>query len=111
MSAQRYPLFAPLCVSMGLPRPVEEYKFHPTRRWEFDFAWPEYRLALEVDGGLYMGYHGKKSRHSGGTGQLKDMEKFNAAAVLGWRVLKFTPQQLMTSTTILTIRQCFQPQQ
>jgi hypothetical protein len=32
------------------------------------------------------------------------MEKFNAAAEMGWVVLKFTPQQLMTHDTIVTLR-------
>jgi len=105
MSKQRYPMFAPLCVSMGLPRPVAELKFHPERKWRFDFAWPEYRIALEVDGSLWT-----KGRHSTGSGIIASMEKFNAAAVLGWRVLKFTPQQLMTTATLGTIGQCFYAQ-
>jgi very-short-patch-repair endonuclease len=97
-------MFPALCVSMGLPKPVAEHKFSPTRRWSLDFAWPEYKLGLEVDGAIFS--HG---RHSRGSGIIGDMEKFNAAAVMGWRVIKFTPQQIMTSATILTIRQCLYP--
>ena len=67
---------------------MEEYRFHPTRRWRFDFARPDIRLAIEIDGGVWSG-----GRHSGGAGQIKDMEKGNAAVALGWQILHFTPQQ------------------
>lgn len=32
----------------GLPAPVTEHRFHPVRRWRFDFAWPDEHLALEI---------------------------------------------------------------
>ena len=93
-----------ICVTLGVQKPVEEHRFHQSRRWSFDFAWPEYKLALEVDGAIW-----SKGRHSRGSGIIGDMEKFNAAAELGWRVIKFTPQQLRTSSTILTIKNCLYP--
>jgi very-short-patch-repair endonuclease len=80
--------------SMGLPAPVLEYKFHPTRKWRFDYAWPELRIALEVEGGVWTG-----GRHTRGSGFLKDVKKYNAAAALGWRVLRCTPSELMTLAT------------
>lgn len=75
----------------GLPKPVTEYAFHPERGWRFDFAWPEYKLALEVDGGVYTG-----GRHVQPQGFLKDKEKFNNAAPLGWRILYCTPRSLVS---------------
>ena len=60
-----------------------EYVFHPTRKWRFDFAIPSAMLAIEVDGGLFRG-----GRHNTGKGMLADMEKFNEALCLGWRVLR-----------------------
>jgi very-short-patch-repair endonuclease len=68
-----------------------EYRFHNTRKWRFDFACSTRKLAIEIDGGIWSG-----GRHSGGIGQIKDMEKLNTAAILGWRVLRFTPQQTQT---------------
>jgi len=65
-----------------------ELPFHSSRKWRFDYAFPAYKVAIEVDGGVYTG-----GRHSGGKGQVNDMEKLNAAAVLGWRVLRYTPDQ------------------
>lgn len=79
--------------------PVREYRFHPTRKWRFDYAIPVLKIAIECDGGVWTG-----GRHVSPQGYLKDMEKFNAAAELGWVVLKFTPQNLVTSGTIETLR-------
>lgn len=83
-----YPLVG-LCRAAGLPEPVPEYRFHPHRKWRFDYAWPLHRLALEVDGGVWT-----QGRHTRGSGFLGDMLKFNNATLLGWRVLRYTPQQL-----------------
>jgi hypothetical protein len=74
----------------GLPAgAVAEYRFHSRRRWRFDYAWPAARIALEIEGGVWT--HG---RHTRGKGFVGDMEKYNAAALAGWRVLRVTPQQV-----------------
>lgn len=72
-----------------VPAPVTEYRFHPVRRWRFDYAWPEISLALEVDGGGFV-----QGRHGRGTGIEKDCEKYNAALVEGWKVLRVTPRHV-----------------
>lgn len=64
--------------------PEREYRFHPKRRWRFDFAFPEQRVAVEVEGGVFV-----NGRHSRGAGMLADMEKYNAAAEAGWVVLRY----------------------
>jgi very-short-patch-repair endonuclease len=69
----------------GLEGPLEEYRFHPKRRWRFDFAWPQRRLAVELEGGIFV--HG---RHVRARGYDNDCEKYNEAQLLGWRVLRFT---------------------
>ena len=68
-----------------LPTPVREFRFHPTRKWRFDFAWPENRISLEIDGATWTG-----GRHTRGSGYEADAEKLNEAAVLGWRVFRAT---------------------
>lgn len=74
----------------GLPAGgVAEYRFHPKRRWRFDWAWPDARVALEIEGGAWTG-----GRHTRGKGFIGDMEKYNNAALLGWRVLRVTPSQV-----------------
>ena len=66
----------------------KEYKFHPTRKWRFDYAIPEIKIAIEVEGGIF-----SNGRHTRGLGYLKDMEKYNEATILGWSLLRYTPQQ------------------
>lgn len=78
---------------------VREYRFHDTRKWRFDYAIPALKIAVECDGGVWTG-----GRHVSPQGYIRDMEKFNEAAVLGWVVLKFTPQQLITAATIDKLR-------
>lgn len=75
-----------------------EWQFHPTRRWRFDYAITKYRIAIEIDGGVFT-----NGRHSGGVGQLKDFEKMNAAVVCGWVVLHYTPEQRQHWQTIQEI--------
>lgn len=58
----------------------------PYRRWRFDFAIPAALLAIEVDGGMFAG-----GRHGGQPSVVRDLEKLNAAAMLGWRILRVTP--------------------
>ena len=63
---------------------VSEYKFHETRQWRFDIAIPSLKIAIE-----YEGIMSRKSRHTTVTGYTKDCEKYNAATIAGWRVLRY----------------------
>jgi very-short-patch-repair endonuclease len=72
-----------------LPEPVREYRFHPVRRWRFDFAWPGCLVAAEVEGGQWV-----NGRHVRGGGFEGDAEKYNEAALLGWTVFRFTRQMV-----------------
>jgi very-short-patch-repair endonuclease len=82
-----------------LPAPQREHRFASDRLWRFDFAWPEQKLAVEVEGGIFTA-----GRHSRGTGLLADMEKYNRAALDGWRVLRFFTDQVVDGTAIAVIR-------
>jgi len=77
--------FAQQVALVGLPEPVREYQFAPPRRWRFDFAWPERKIAVEVEGGIWA-----NGRHTRGSGFEKDAVKYNEAAALGWSVYRFT---------------------
>lgn len=72
-----------------IPTPEKEFKFHPVRRWRFDYAWISRKVAVEIDGGIWT-----RGRHSRGAGMLQDNEKLNEAQRLDWKVFRFTPQQL-----------------
>lgn len=80
-----------------------EYRFCE-RKWRFDFAFPEKKIAVEVEGGIYSG-----GRHTRGYGFIADMEKYNTAAELGWRVFRFTPQQIKTGKPLEKIESFFYP--
>lgn len=75
--------------------PEREFRFHDTRRWRFDFAFPDRKLAVEVEGGTYT-----NGRHTRGSGYEKDLEKYNTAARLGWTVLRYTTGQVIKGTAI-----------
>lgn len=68
----------------------EEYTFHPERKWRFDWAIPALKIAIEYEGGIFMA-EGNKGHGSVG-GILRDIEKYNEATVLGWRVIRVSPK-------------------
>lgn len=78
---------------------VKEYRFHPTRKWRFDYAIPEYKIALEVEGGVWT-----RGRHTSPKGFLGDIEKYNTATLMGWRVFRTTPDELYKLSTINLIK-------
>ena len=72
-------------------QPEREYLFHPTRQWRFDFAFPEEKIAVEIEGW---------GRHQSFSGFEDDCEKYNSAAKLGWRVFRYTPAMVMRGDAI-----------
>jgi len=77
----------------------KEFKFHSSRKWRFDYAILEFKIAIEIDGGIWT-----NGRHTRGKGYLNDMEKFNVASSLGWLILKFTPNNQYSLKTIELIK-------
>lgn len=86
----------------GIPAPVEEFRFYPERKWRADFAWPEYRLLLEVDGGAFVA-----GRHNRGVGFIKDMEKQNFMTLSGYSFFRFTPKDLMNGYAARMVKTWF----
>lgn len=74
-----------------LKTPVAELMFAKPRKWRFDYAFLDWKIALEIDGGLFLKGGG---RHNRGASMLKDYEKLNTAACMGWKVIHLTPQQV-----------------
>lgn len=96
-------IFVQLCAKVLGSSPVKEYRFHESRMWRFDYAFPQHLIALEVEGGVHTG-----GRHIRPRGFLNDMEKYNAAAVAGWRVLRCTPSTLTTTATFELIKKAME---
>lgn len=75
-----------------------EYLFHPIRKWRFDYAIPQYLIAIEIDGGVY-----SQGRHTRGKGFENDCEKINEAYLMGWIVLRFSTGMLKKEITVINI--------
>lgn len=87
----------------GIPEPVREYRWAALevggtgkglrarleaaglQDWRLDFAWPDARIALEVEGGVW-----SRGRHVRPAGFLGDVRKYNTLAMRGWTLLRVT---------------------
>jgi very-short-patch-repair endonuclease len=69
----------------GGPELDAEFRFHPERKWRFDFAHQPSKTAIEIEGGVWNG------RHTRGGGFQSDAEKYFEAHIRGWRVVRLTP--------------------
>lgn len=83
----------------GLPTPEREYRFDPVRLWLLDFAWPAFKLAVEVEGLTYAG-----GRHQRIAGFEKDEEKYNALELAGWTLLRFSGRTIRSAFAVRTIQ-------
>lgn len=85
-------------------RPELQFRFHPERRWRLDFAFPDVRVGVELDGGIFAAENGGEiGKHARGAGRCADMEKRNAAAELGWLILNYGPPHVRTGEAALQI--------
>ena len=55
-------------------------------------------ILVEVEGGIWSG-----GRHTRGKGYLGDMEKYNAATVMGYRLIRFSTEQVKSGLAIQQI--------
>jgi very-short-patch-repair endonuclease len=73
----------------------QEFKFHPGRKWRADFHLIDKRILVEVEGGIW-----SNGRHTRGKGYIGDMEKYNAATMLGYQVIRFSTEQVKSGVAI-----------
>ena len=76
-----------------------QHRYVPGRRFRADFALPAYRLLIEVVGGVYT-----RQAHGSVTGVLKDIDRLNRGTILGWRMLRVTPQMVEDGTAKEMVR-------
>lgn len=78
----------------------KEHKFHPYRDWRFDYILlppiaPDLaevpKVAIEIEGGIHT-----QGRHVRGTGYARDLVKYREAAAMGWRVYRFSTEEVLT---------------
>lgn len=105
MNTRRFDLADTLALHMAahrLPLAIRDYRAIPDRKFLCDLAWPEIKLAVEVDGGEFM-----RGRHSRGAGMASDCEKQNLLVFAGWRCLRFTGGQVRDGSAIATLKRWF----
>lgn len=112
-----------------MPAWETEYRFDPVRRWRFDFAWPTFRIAMEIEGGAHgrsiIVHAGKMAtkggpvaikpgtrfrlggRHNTGPGLEADLEKYNRAILGGWLLLRATPTHVRDGHALAILREAF----
>ena len=79
----------------GMPAPETEYIFYSKRRWRIDYAWPDVKLAIEIEGGVY-----SKGRHVRPRGFVGDLEKYNMLTECGWVLLRYQPGKKKNDITV-----------
>jgi very-short-patch-repair endonuclease len=79
-----------------------EYQFAKSigRKWRADFAFHSSRLLVEIEGGIWV-----QGRHGRGAGMMKDMDKYNAATLLNWRLLRFSPSHVKSGLALKAIEE------
>ena len=85
-----------------IPIPEFEHKFHPTRKWRFDMAFMKDKVAVEVEGAIWV-----QGRHTRGSGFAKDMEKYNEATFYGWKVLRFSTNDVKSGVALKFLKKYF----
>lgn len=82
-----------------IPTPMAEYKFNPKRKFRFDFAWPDYLFAVEIEGGIWI-----NGRHNTGIGFENDCIKYQDGILLGWDIYRVTGGMIKSGMAINTIK-------
>lgn len=65
------------------PALEKEHYFHPERQWRSDYLHRPTMTLIELEGGAY-----SNGRHTRGKGFIEDIFKYNAATMLGYRVVR-----------------------
>lgn len=88
--------FERMVLRYSLPIPYREYNFH---RYRFDFAWPKLKVAVEIDGGTYIG-----GNHVKGKAYHRDCKKHNLAQLEGWVLLRADKDMSGTDEFLCQVR-------
>ena len=94
-------VFKSACAAM-FPGMEQEYRFIHNRQWRFDMAWPKYKIACEIEGGIWV-----RGRHTRGKGYESDCEKYSTAAIDGWVVVRVTPGMISSGKALQFLEAAF----
>lgn len=85
----------------GLPPFRQNFRFYLGRKFEIDIAWPDHRVGCEINGGVW---NSKTGAHGSPLKILRDLEKSNLLVMEGWKVLRFTPDQVRAGEAIAGLK-------
>jgi len=88
------------CKAMKFPVPCRNFRFMRDRKFEIDFAWPQWLIGVEIQGGIWLAGGGAHSRPAQ---ILRDLVKHNLLIERGWRVWEFTPDQVISGEAVQSI--------
>jgi very-short-patch-repair endonuclease len=83
--------------AIGILRPTPEFQFDDVRKWRFDFAWPDVRIAIEIEGGIS---DRRPGRHMRARGYQDDLDKYNTGASYGWRIFRFSSKDIQENRPV-----------
>ena len=86
-----YEIFVAILKEKIKIEPLKEFKFHDKRRWRIDYCWPEQKLAVEIEGGIWI-----NGGHNRGKIYKSNVEKYNEIVLCGYDLLRFVPDNLLT---------------
>lgn len=89
-----------------LPEPVCEFRFHETRKWRFDYAWPDLLIACEYQGLAWKGEG--VSGHQSVDGLRNDCEKFTEASLAGWTLILITAETVNSGQAVEWLRRALE---
>lgn len=87
----------------GLPAPIREFRFHPERRFRADLAYPDIKLLIEIEGGIWM----RKSGHNTGSGITRDIEKGNLMTMMGYKLIRVTSKMITSGKALDMIEEMY----
>lgn len=79
---------------------VEEYRFLPPRRWRADFAFPDAKVLVDIEGGIW-----NNGRHVRPAEYQKDLYRSNQAQRAGWLHLRFTEKEINDWTAVDIVKE------
>lgn len=88
-------MFVSALVDRGLPKPKREFKYAKNRKLRVDFAYPEKKFGIEIDGGIY-----SRQAHGSISGILNDIERNNQAALNGWTIIRIPSDKCLLTKYI-----------
>lgn len=74
------------------------HEYGHERDWRCDFAWPQQRIIVEVEGGVWT-----QGRHTRGEGFTKDLAKYNALTGAGWTLYRVSQREISSGEALRLI--------